>query len=90
MELTVADDGIGMEPDVLARAFEPFFTTKSAERGSGLGLATAHSVLTDAGGRIGIESRPGVGTEVRVRLPTTAPASVTERTGPVGAELGTR
>jgi PAS domain S-box-containing protein len=67
--LTVADTGSGMSAEVLRRAFEPFFTTKPAERGTGLGLSTAHAVATRAGGHIAIESDLGVGTTVRVRLP---------------------
>ena len=67
--LTVADDGLGMPPDVARRAFEPFFTTKAHEGGSGLGLATAHGVVTGSGGHIAIDSQMGKGTRVRVYLP---------------------
>jgi len=74
--LSVADQGAGMPADVLDRAFEPFFTTKSAEGGSGLGLATVHSIVERSGGRIAIESEVGNGTTVRVVLPAApAPAS---------------
>jgi signal transduction histidine kinase len=69
--LSVDDDGTGMSPDVLERAFEPFFTTKPPERGTGLGLATVHSIATRANGDVSIQSKPGVGTTVRVRLPAT-------------------
>lgn len=67
--LTVTDDGTGMTPEAAARAFEPFFTTKPRGSGSGLGLATAHGVVTGAGGHIEIESQIGVGACVRVHLP---------------------
>lgn len=67
--LTVADDGIGMSPDVVVRAFEPFFTTKPAESGTGLGLATVHAIVTRAQGHVSINSEVAVGTTVRVRLP---------------------
>ena len=65
----VADEGTGMEPEVADRAFEPFFTTKPAGEGTGLGLATVHGIVTDSGGDIAIESRPGSGTVVRFTLP---------------------
>lgn len=67
--LCVADDGAGMPPDVLARVFEPFFTTKPVGAGTGLGLPMVHGIVTQSGGRLKIESRPGLGTTVRVLLP---------------------
>ncbi len=70
--LSVADQGHGMEPEVVRRAFEPFFTTRPKGQGTGLGLATAYGAVTDAGGTIDIESAPGAGTTVRIRLPATA------------------
>ncbi|BBH67414.1 hypothetical protein ACTI_40990 [Actinoplanes sp. OR16] len=70
--LAVVDTGCGMPPEVLARAFEPFFTTRGRGSGTGLGLATAYGVVTDAGGTISLESEPGRGTTLRVRLPAGA------------------
>lgn len=75
--LTVTDTGVGMAPDVVARAFEPFFTTKGRGSGTGLGLATAYGVVTDAGGTISLESAPGLGTTLLVRLP----AGTADRSG---------
>ncbi|WP_229074187.1 PAS domain-containing sensor histidine kinase [Actinoplanes sp. DH11] len=73
--LAVIDTGCGMTPEVLARAFEPFFTTRGRGSGTGLGLATAYGVVTDAGGTISLESEPGRGTTLRVRLPAGAAAA---------------
>jgi PAS domain S-box-containing protein len=70
--LSVTDEGHGMEPEVVQRAFEPFFTTRPKGQGTGLGLATAYGAVADAGGSIHIESAPGAGTTVRIRLPATA------------------
>ena len=67
--LTVADDGIGMSPEILSRIFEPFFTTKRVGEGTGLGLSTVYGIVTEAGGRAFVTSTPGVGTTVRVALP---------------------
>lgn len=69
--LEVEDDGIGMDEEQLAHVFEPFVTTKPEGHGTGLGLATCYGIVTGAGGEIRIDSRPGEGTVVRVRLPRT-------------------
>jgi len=70
IDLTVADDGCGMEPNVLERVFDPFFTTKRVDEGTGLGLAICYQIVRDHGGEISLESTLGSGTQVRVRLPT--------------------
>ncbi|MEV4508508.1 response regulator [Dactylosporangium sp. NPDC049525] len=70
VSLTVTDTGCGMPADVVARAFEPFFTTKGPGNGTGLGLATAYGVITEAGGDIHIDSLPGRGTTITVLLPS--------------------
>jgi CheY-like chemotaxis protein len=77
VRLAVADTGVGMEPEVAVRAFEPFFTTKSSGVGSGLGLATVYGIVTAAGGTVRIYSEPGVGTSVKVYLPSTTQADRT-------------
>ena len=70
--MVVQDTGTGMSAEVLARVFEPFFTTKPRERGTGLGMAVVHGIVTDHGGRIEIESKEGYGTQVSVRFPCCA------------------
>ena len=67
VEIAISDTGVGIEPEVLERVFEPFFTTKRA--GSGLGLPTVHRIVENHGGSLSLESHPGAGTTVRVRLP---------------------
>jgi CheY-like chemotaxis protein len=73
--MVVQDTGTGMSAEVLARVFEPFFTTKPRERGTGLGMAVVHGIVTDHGGRIDIESKEGQGTRVTVTFPRCAAPS---------------
>jgi PAS domain S-box-containing protein len=66
IELSIADTGAGMAPDVLARVFEPFFTTKDVGKGTGLGLSMVYGMARQCGGGVKIESEPGRGTIVRL------------------------
>jgi PAS domain S-box-containing protein len=65
----IEDDGCGVDPDLLERIFDPFFTTKPVGEGTGLGLGIAHEIVRKHGGEIAIDSKPGRGTVVGVRLP---------------------
>jgi CheY-like chemotaxis protein len=66
IELTIADTGTGMPPEVLERAFEPFFTTKEVGKGTGLGLSMVYGMARQSGGAARIESTPGQGTAVKL------------------------
>jgi signal transduction histidine kinase len=66
--IVVADTGVGMTPEVQRRVFEPFFTTKTGT-GTGLGLSVSHRIVRALGGTIDVDSEPGTGTTMRVRLP---------------------
>jgi len=72
--LTVADDGVGMESNILAHAFEPFFTTRRGQGSTGLGLSiTHHLVCQRLGGEIAARSQPGDGSCFTLRMPVIAP-----------------
>lgn len=69
VRLSVSDTGKGMDDRTLAHAIEPFFTTKPIGKGTGLGLPMVRGFAEQSGGRVAIESRPGLGTTVHVWLP---------------------
>ena len=67
IELSVEDDGSGVDPDQRDKIFQPFFTTKA--QGTGLGLAIVHSIVTQHRGSLRLESSATGGAAFRVRLP---------------------
>ena len=73
-EITVVDNGCGMEPETLDRVFEPFFTRRKVGQGTGLGLSITHRIVADHGGEIAAASAGlGQGATFRVRLPLAVP-----------------
>jgi PAS domain S-box-containing protein len=67
--LTVSDTGCGMAPDVMERIFDPYFTTRKTGKGSGMGLALVHGIVTSHNGHMDVESSEGKGTVFRLYLP---------------------
>ncbi len=63
LEVTVRDNGTGIQPDHLARVFEPFFTTRDVGKGLGLGLSVSYAIVQRHGGSLRVSSEPGVWTE---------------------------
>jgi PAS domain S-box-containing protein len=79
VELSVADDGSGMPPELVERIFEPFTSTKEAGRGSGMGLAMVHGIVHDHEGHVVVETEQGRGSVFRVMLPASGAAATAVR-----------
>jgi signal transduction histidine kinase len=69
VELSVSDNGVGMDDAVRRQVFEPFFTTTSAGPATGLGLSTVHGIVKQSGGDVVVSSAPGKGSTFTVILP---------------------
>jgi nitrogen-specific signal transduction histidine kinase/CheY-like chemotaxis protein len=83
VRVSVTDTGAGIPPGHLAKIFDPYFTTK--EGGSGLGLATTHSIVKNHGGFVTVESRPGCGTTMVISVPAAAVDRMVESLGSVSS-----
>ncbi|MBT4866121.1 MAG: HAMP domain-containing protein [Planctomycetaceae bacterium] len=74
--LTFQDDGCGMTPEVIENIFEPFFTRRQDGRGTGLGMAISHRIISDHGGTVEVTSDgPGCGSTFRLHIPRSVPHS---------------
>jgi CheY-like chemotaxis protein len=82
IRLSVADTGMGMDEETIARAIEPFFSTKGIGKGTGLGLSMVHGLASQLGGALTLASKPGVGTNIELWLP------VSRDRAPAGDPIG--
>jgi signal transduction histidine kinase len=70
--VSIKDTGPGMTPEQQKKSFDPFFTTKPVGEGTGLGLSISHGIIERHGGKIEVESAPGMGTTFTVHLSVNA------------------
>ncbi len=82
VEMSVADTGQGIEPEVLNRIFDPFFTTKALGKGSGLGLSTLLAIVKSHDGFVRVDTELGKGSIFRVFLPATTEAYILPQSSP--------
>jgi CheY-like chemotaxis protein len=80
VRISIADTGIGIPPENLGSIFDPYFSTK--QRGSGLGLASSHSIVKNHGGYVAVDSTLGKGTTIHVSLPACTGVEVEEAPNP--------
>ena len=79
--VAVSDDGTGMDADIAERVFEPFFSTKRSREAAGLGMSLVADFARRNGGEARLESRPGLGTTVVLRIPEAASSNETDVCG---------
>jgi len=64
-----SDNGTGIDPQIIGKIFDPFFTTKKTGEGTGLGLSVSYQIVEDHGGKLMVESHPGIGSKFTVAIP---------------------
>ena len=69
VDISITDNGCGMDESVLSRLFEPFYTTKPVGEGTGLGLSIAHKIIEEHAGSLSVESQIGSGTCFKITIP---------------------
>jgi len=80
--VSITDSGPGMTEEIAAHVFEPFFTTKGEGEGTGLGLSICQGIVKEHGGRITLDTKPGVGATFTVELPAGARTPLVEAAPP--------
>jgi PAS domain S-box-containing protein len=80
IQITVRDDGCGIDKEIMRRIFDPFFTTKEIGKGSGIGLTAVYNTFANHGGHIRVDSIPGEGSQFHGLLPCVYMALVPEET----------
>jgi PAS domain S-box-containing protein len=85
LRLCVTDTGCGIPRDVMERMFEPFFTTKEAGKGTGLGLASVHGIVSAHQGALVVDSAVGAGTRFEVLIPIEPVATISPAAAPAAA-----
>lgn len=83
VRLTVSDTGRGIPAENLKKIFDPFFTTKDKGKGTGMGLAVVHGIVTKHGGTISVQSTPGLETTFAILLPRFAGKTVSPPSQPL-------
>jgi two-component system, NtrC family, sensor kinase len=69
VRVEIADNGLGIPADVLPKIFDPFFTTKEIGKGTGMGLSISFKIIQEHGGKIVVDTEPGMGTVFSILLP---------------------